>query len=352
MSANQSFKKFNPYLAARDLLKHLANKRTREILVRRFGVGKKAGETLEAIGRDYGISRERVRQIENDGLAALRRQEVLSQFRPALTTISRYLKQYGSLRREDLLLNELTQHLSKPYQGQGSLRLFLTLGNFYFSPENQDFYSFWAESVKVFNKTKEVVSVLTKAFAGKGATLPEKQVSQLSHQLLPQMNLSAKALLSVVATSRQIEPNAYGEYGLVSWSEVTPRGVKDKAYMVFRKAQTPLHFRQVAELINQVDFGDMRRAHPQTVHNELIKDPRFVLVGRGLYALKEWGYQAGTVRDLITQLMRQNGGLAKKEIVQAIMGQRQVCENTILVNLQNRKYFVRNDKGVYNIKEA
>ena len=79
------------------------------------------------------------------------------------------------------------------------------------------------------------------------------------------------------------------------------------------------------------------------MHNELIKDSRFVLVGRGLYALKEWGYQSGTVRDLISNLIKQNGGLNKEKIVHDVMAQRQVRENTILVNLQNRKYFVRND---------
>lgn len=351
MSANQNLKQFNPYLAARDLLRRLDNKRTKEILLRRFGVGKKQNETLESIGRDYGISRERVRQIENDGLAALRRKEILSQFKPALTTISQYLKKYGGLRREDLLLGELTCHLAKPYQGEGALRLFLVLGDFYFHSEDKKFSNFWALNNQVITQANQMINSFVKTLQAKKVTLSEKTVAKLANQLaVPKAG--AKAMLSAIAISRQVEQNPYGDYGLISWSEITPKGVKDKAYTVFRKINKPLHFRQVADLINQANFSDKRRAHPQTVHNELIKDPRFVLVGRGLYALKEWGYQAGTVRDLIANLIRQNGGLAKEKIVHGVMTQRQVRENTILVNLQNRKYFVRNDKGVYNIKQA
>lgn len=352
MSADQNLKQFNPYQVARDLLKHLDNKRTKEVIVRRFGIGKKQGETLEIIGRDHGISRERVRQIENDGLAVLSRKEILSQFRPALATINRYLKQYGGLRRQDILLEELTSHLPRPYQAQGGLSLLLTLGEFNFYPENHAFYSFWADNEKAFARAKQALASIINLLKEKKITLSDREMFRLARQVVPVKNISAKALVAAVDISRQIEQNAYGDYGLVGWSEITPKGVKDKAYTVFRKVEKPLHFRQVAELINQADFGDKRQAHPQTVHNELIKDTRFVLVGRGLYALREWGYQAGTVRDLIVNLVKENGGLSKEEIISNVMAQRQVRENTILVNLQNRKYFVRNQKGVYNIKEA
>jgi RNA polymerase primary sigma factor len=34
----------------------------------RFGIGKDSAQTLEEIGREFGISRERVRQIEGKAL--------------------------------------------------------------------------------------------------------------------------------------------------------------------------------------------------------------------------------------------------------------------------------------------
>ena len=118
--------------------------------------------------------------------------------------------------------------------------------------------------------------------------------------------------------------------------------------MVFQKENKPIHFSEVTQLINKEAFGG-RTAYIQTVHNELIKDPRFVLVGRGVYALREWGYQPGTVVELISSILKQNGSLAKDRIVEEVMKQRLVKENTILINLQNRKLFKRDQEGKYSL---
>ena len=92
-----------------------------------------------------------------------------------------------------------------------------------------------------------------------------------------------------------------------------------------------------------------KKAHIATTHNELIKDPRFVLVGRGLYALSEWGYINGIVKDVITKILDKSGPLTKKEIVEKVMKERYVKENTILVNLQNSKNFKKEKDGKYSL---
>ena len=92
-----------------------------------------------------------------------------------------------------------------------------------------------------------------------------------------------------------------------------------------------------------------KKAHIATTHNELIKDPRFVLVGRGLYALSEWGYINGIVKDVITKILDKSGPLSKKEIVEKVMKERYVKENTILVNLQNSKNFKKEKDGKYSL---
>jgi len=112
----------------------------------------------------------------------------------------------------------------------------------------------------------------------------------------------------------------------------------------------PLHFSQVTDLINK-SLPSSRQAYVQTVHNELIKDPRFVLVGRGLYALKEWGYEPGTVSETIGQILKKEGPLAKQEILDRVLQKRLVKENTILINLQNRKLFERDEVGKYSVKK-
>jgi hypothetical protein len=93
-------------------------------------------------------------------------------------------------------------------------------------------------------------------------------------------------------------------------------------------------------------FG--KRAHEATTHNELIKDDRFVLVGRGLYALAEWGYVSGVVRDVIRKVLNKYGPMTREEIFNKVMKERYVKENTVLVNLQNSTYFKKDADGKYH----
>jgi DNA-directed RNA polymerase delta subunit len=121
--------------------------------------------------------------------------------------------------------------------------------------------------------------------------------------------------------------------------------MRDYAYLVIRKHGSPIHFREVAKNIEKI-FD--KKAHVATTHNELIKDPRFVLVGRGLYALSEWGYMSGVVKDVIRKVLEKNGPLTKKEVIDKVMKERYVKENTILVNLQNPKFFKKDKEGRYS----
>jgi len=156
-------------------------------------------------------------------------------------------------------------------------------------------------------------------------------------------------LFSYIGLCREISKNPFDEWGLIDSPEVSPKGVKDKSYLIFKQEKKPLHFTQVAELINQTAFGG-RQAHFQTVHNELIKDPRFVLVGRGTYALADWGYEPGTVRDVLVSVLKNaKGGLNKEEIIKIVQAKRLVKENTILLNLQNKKVFKKIDNERFTL---
>ena len=135
-----------------------------------------------------------------------------------------------------------------------------------------------------------------------------------------------------MTSANALGQNNFGEWGLIAWPEITPRGVRDKAFLIMQRIKEPLHFTKVAEQINKAGFSD-RVALPQTVHNELIKDERFVLVGRGTYALKEWGYQTGTVKDIIKAVLSENGPLNREQVVEAVLAKRLVKTGTIILNL-------------------
>ena len=46
--------------------------RQREVLERRFGLGGRAPETLEEVGKTFGVTRERARQLQQEALLRLR----------------------------------------------------------------------------------------------------------------------------------------------------------------------------------------------------------------------------------------------------------------------------------------
>ena len=66
LSLNKSIKK-----AVVGLIKPLSD-RNRDVILRRFGLKNGRPETLESIGQGYGITRERVRQIEEYAIKNLR----------------------------------------------------------------------------------------------------------------------------------------------------------------------------------------------------------------------------------------------------------------------------------------
>jgi DNA-directed RNA polymerase delta subunit len=134
------------------------------------------------------------------------------------------------------------------------------------------------------------------------------------------------------------------------WTEISPKGTREKVYLILKEGKKPLHFTQIAKLIDQYHLGK-RKAHPQTVHNELIKDDRFILVGRGIYALAEWGYSKGTIKDVLTNILEKSSkSLSREELIKKVLEVRKVQKATILINLNNSKIFQK-QKDFYSVKK-
>jgi len=329
---------FNYQKICLDPLKDLSP-RIKEVIFRRFGFKTGKRETLEAIGRDHGITRERVRQIEKDGF--LRMESKVKRHNTSLQKTFQYfadqLKKFGNLKKEDILLSELGGKRWTP-----QIYFLLTLGpDFKRFGESSELHSLWTINQDSLTLAKKVIDSFYNEL---------KKINQplsLNDNNLPatitfSCSPSKTALISYLEISKKIQKNPEGLFGLKDWPEINPRGVRDKAYLVFKKTKKPLHFKRVAELID--------KSLPQTVHNELIRDDRFVLIGRGIYVLKDWGYEPGQVKDVIFKILKKaEKPLNKEEILEKALQQRLVKENTILLNLSNKKYFLRNSQGEYII---
>lgn len=324
-------------------------KRQREILAARFGFKDGEKKTLQEIGDGFGITRERVRQIEEYGLEKLKTSPIKEELVKLTEPIKKYLISAGGLRRDDFLIRDL-KHLTAqenwPNFFDLKLRFLFALGGEpKFSEADDELYDFWYLDEEIKNKALRKIKEFFDFFQKAG---PEKVINQKIH-LAHFRDLGSVNYLSL---SKKFAVNVFGDFGLSFWPEINPRVISDKVYLVLKKNNQPLHFRDVAQEINNLKF-DQKKAYPQTVHNELIRDGRFVLVGRGIYGLREQGYEPGTAREVLTRILKKHGPLPSQKIIQLVRQERFLRENTILLNLQNRRYFQRLPDNRYTlIREA
>jgi len=319
--------------------------RSRNILSRRFGIGENqelpSQETLESIGDDYGITRERVRQIEKKSIDTLRNSPKFSRLREPLLEIKYFIDDNGGLKKEDLLESYLVPDVGyRPY-----LVLLLDLGKYFsYKYDTPDFYSFWETKKEAEEIARRIDSLLIELLEKKKKLLKQEEILEVGRERARKAlrkDFKKGHILSYIEVSKIIESNPFGEYGLFCWPEVNPKGVREKAYLILKKEGKPVHFRELARIIE----SDLQSSvHVNTLHNELIKDPEFVLVGRGVYALRDWGYKEGTVRDIIKELLKREGELSRGDLIEKVKEQRLVKESTIALNLQ---YFKKTREGNY-----
>ncbi len=305
----------------------------KEILSRRFGIEKEQPETLESIGKDFNVTRERIRQIQEKALSEIKK-EHQSFLKRIYQNFIKYFSEHGGFKREDIALTDLGKEYFKRY-----VYFFLTLGDPFFRHyEKPEYFSFWALDKFSKEDVKEILIFLARQLEKTKKILNSEELASL---VFPKYKIDVPALISFLEVSKEIDQSSGGFYGLKKWPEINPRGSKDRAYIVLKREQRPLHFKEIAQLIE----GD---AFYQTVHNELIKDPRFVLVGRGIYALREWGYEPGMVKDVIYRALKDSKKpLSREEIIDKVLSQRIVGRNTILMNLNDKNYFGKDPQGNY-----
>lgn len=333
---------FKPKAVSKKLLTNL-NPRTREIVVNRYGLEKPERMTLESIGKTYEITRERVRQIENSALSLIRKSQAFKDEKGVFEELKKLLHTLGGVVSEQ----ELLSHVSKDKLTQNHIHLYLTLGDDFIKHKEDDhFKTRWSVSDEVSDEVHKSLKNLYSSLSDNEIISENELIARFLDEVkgLSEQYRTEEITRRWLEISKKINKNPLGEWGKSTSSSIKTRGVKDYAFLMMRKHGSPMHFREVAKAVaNTFD----KKCHTATCHNELIKDNRFVLVGRGIYALSEWGYKSGVVRDVIRELLKKNGPMSKEDIVDQVMKERYLKKNTILVNLQNSKYFKKNKGGLY-----
>ena len=330
-------------------------RREQEVLEGRYGIKDGAVRTLAEIGDQYSITRERVRQIESLALHKVQKHVNDADFRSFVNLVKEQLKNQGGVRSEEALLSDVRSSLGDSGSTLGNKVRFLleVSGEVSYSLEDNQNHAYWYLTADDQKRALGFVSKLVKGLEGKREEmLSGKPLDAVLSESSRAQGLKESVGKNYLSLSKRFHTNQYGDFGLSHWPEINPKTVRDWSYLVLKKSKKPSHFEDIAKMINQVRKNNEKMAHPQTVHNELIKDPRFVLVGRGTYGLQEVGNMPGTAKEVIAKLLQKNSPMKPKDALDLVVKERIFKKNTVFINLQNRKHFKRLEDGRYNVHEA
>ncbi len=333
--------------AIQDILKTIDQEREREIITRRFGLFDRK-ETLEQIGELLGITRERVRQLEKAILIRLKIAAEEGDI-PAIRTVERLivrdLSENGRIGR----VNDIAERLSpgKATAIRTHIAFIAELSPRLTTINETDNY-YQGISIAENGDEKKIrsnIDTIVKTIKKHGEPV---DIETLHGMLTYESPAQVRALASL---SKQLA-SLKDVWGLTKWPTVNPKNIRDKIYVILVGNGKPLHFSEIAKAIKTSDFK-RKNVTTQAIHNELIKDKRFVLIGRGIYALQEWGYSRGTVSEIIANVLKDAGEpLHRDEIVRRVLKSRRVKETTILLNLQSKPEFKRVAKATYALVDA
>ena len=327
----------------------IEQEREKEIISRRFGLdGPK--ETLEQIGEMLSITRERVRQLEKAILIRLRigsEEGQIPELAAAEKIIIRNLTEMGRVARVSELADKVYGRKTNAKERSelsfiGDISAALTIVEENDRYETSIGIAEYGDEKTIKTKVDDIVAVIKKNKAPMTIDQLDAELSGYEHP----------DHIRAVASISKLLANLNGLWGLAKWPTVNPKNIRDKIYVVLENHKEPMHFADIAEAIKESDFK-RKDVTIQAIHNELIKDSRFVLIGRGIYALDSWGYSKGTVSDIIADILKKaDGPLTREEIVKQVLHSRKVKETTILLNLQNKKLFKKIDKNSYTLANA
>ena len=223
--------------------------RAAEIITSRYGLGKDPErQTLEAIGGKYGITRERVRQIENYALANIRKSAVYGKEKEAFTELETLLHSLGGIVVEHDFLNSL----SKDASIQNHLNFLLVLGEgFKRQKEDEHFKHRWHVEDAHAKQIEESLKKLYKNISDDDILSEGEIVNSFLEHLkdVSEKYKDEEIVKRWLSLSKKINRNPLGEWGLSHSPNIRIKGIRDYAFLVIRKHGSPIHFTQVAKSI-------------------------------------------------------------------------------------------------------
>lgn len=326
----------------------------RQIITRRFALSGDSKSTLEEIGQEFSVTRERIRQIEKIALGKLHRTAVNTKLQEINLLGKRFIQQAGGVVSESLLISSILNEVKSSQKIDGNIiRLALFINDDLVKIKHSDtLRDGWTLSDVSLSDVKATINHGISLLKKKKDILPEARLinDTLAFFTRKGAKITPSFVVNCFKLNKQLKQTD-GGWGLAEWRHINPRSIRDKALIILRQNKKPMHFVELANAIANADF-DKKTVTQQAVHNELIRYDEFVLVGRGLYVLREWGYEDGTVSDVIESILEKAGKpLTKQEIIDKVLAVRKVKVGTISLNLQKNDHFKRVGRAVYELNK-
>lgn len=326
----------------------------KDVIVQRFSLDGRPRRTLESIGQKFSVTRERIRQIEKIALNKLKRTVQTTKLNTVNELADQIIEEQGGIVLEDKIVSAILNQINSQEEVDGHIvRLALSINpNLKKVDKTNTYKPFWRKKELELKQVASIIAAAIKTLRKKKDVISDHKLVVQIRQLLGSKieNSTDPMLISCLETDRRLKKVEEG-FGLMTWRHINPRSIRDKAYIILKDEKKPLHFVEIANKISDAEF-DKKVVTVQAVHNELIRYEQFVLVGRGLYGLKEFGYKKGTVADIIEELLKKKSPMSKQEIIDGVLKQRHVKKGTISLNLQKNPQFIRVGRAVYSLDLA
>lgn len=327
------------------------------VLVRKFWLGGVKPEPLQRIGYDYGLTRERMRQIEAQALMRFRRLLVGNDRYAWLLDLAKktVVEAWWIMGEDALIMNLYNAKISS--FSQEEIRLIIVSDfdlsylkrnkyidtAFYLDPLYEDLLTHIAVNVSSFFLSR-----------GESQSIYEcvDSLKSTYTRSYPDVHFlrNDKFYTSFLPLIRWIVVFD-GKVWLDTFTDVNPKTIKMKLLYTMRKLKEPMHFEKLPAAV--MKFFPKKKIKVSTVHNELVKNNTiFVNLWLGTYGLAEWWYKGWTVVEVLFRILKAFWRpMTVKEIWREMSKDKLVLPNTIILNLQKYKnVFERIEKWVYVIK--
>jgi len=343
-----------PELLVDLLLDRAGNDRPKKIIQARYGLQNGGKETLEEVGHWFGITRERVRQIQEKTLKKMQHPSTKGRSL-IISLVSDTLQKNGlviSDEEADILIPKTFNNTK--YDGSSFLDLLSDLG---WVQRNKvgDIGFYCPKGIKPIDITKLMDDTHT-CIKTSSALLSINQISDYlrgQQEKYKQYDNLDNLILRICKIDPRIEEKLPNKFGLYLFHP----GTKDWCQQIteiLKESDFPLHFTEISDKLNDklALVGD-KRIDVRRVHSILIESPEFSHTGvKGTYGLTEWGFRKETTTELVEECIKKAGfPLHWNQIYNYVSKYKDTKPANITAILHSQNKFIKIGRGTFGLEK-